>query len=51
MLQSPWGAVVATWHPSAVLRVGDDPQRARALFGELTKDLRLAARQAKLPGA
>ena len=51
VLQSPWGTVVATWHPSAVLRVSDDPPRARALLDEMTKDLRLAARQARLPGA
>jgi|SRR5687767_4546098 uracil-DNA glycosylase len=39
-------AIVATWHPSAVLRAHDDPAQARQLFEQLTDDLRSAARYA-----
>lgn len=36
-------AVVATWHPSAVLRAAADPEQARVIFDQLTDDLRTAA--------
>ena len=39
-------AIVATWHPSAVLRANDDAAQARQLFEQLTDDLRSAARYA-----
>jgi uracil-DNA glycosylase len=49
VLQSRWaGIVVATWHPSAVLRVAHDAAQSRALFEQITDDLRLAAREARL---
>jgi uracil-DNA glycosylase len=35
--------VIATWHPSAVLRAHDDPAQSRSLFEQLTADLRVAA--------
>jgi uracil-DNA glycosylase len=35
--------VIATGHPSAVPRAHDDPEQSRALFEQLTADLRVAA--------
>jgi DNA polymerase len=44
VLDSPWApGLIATWHPSAVLRA-DDPQHAAELYAQLVADLRLAAR-------
>ncbi|HEX6614653.1 MAG TPA: UdgX family uracil-DNA binding protein [Rhodanobacteraceae bacterium] len=40
---------IATWHPSALLRMPDGKSRAAA-FGELVEDLRKVARAAKRPG-
>jgi DNA polymerase len=43
VLESPWGPVLATIHPSSVLRARDDETRGRELDG-LVGDLRQAAR-------
>ena len=46
VLQSPWApALVATFHPSAVLRA-DTPKASDEVFQSLTSDLTLAAKQA-----
>jgi uracil-DNA glycosylase family protein len=46
VLQSPWApAVVATFHPSAVLRA-DTPEERDEIFQSLTSDLAAAAAQA-----
>jgi DNA polymerase len=49
VLQSPYGRVVATVHPSAVLRVAD-PDGREAARSSLVEDLRLAARSAGADG-
>jgi uracil-DNA glycosylase family 4 len=47
LLESPWApALVATYHPSAVLRV-DDPAQANQVYAALRDDLALAAEQAR----
>ena len=47
-LLEAWGSrVIATWHPSAVLRTHDDPVQAQRMFDELANDLGLAARHLK----
>ena len=46
VLQSPWApALVATFHPSAVLRA-DTPEASDEVFQSLTSDLTLAAKHA-----
>ena len=48
VLQGATGSsVIATWHPSAVLRAHGDPAEARRMFDELAGDLRLAASHSK----
>ena len=46
-LDSPWAAaLIATYHPSAVLRAGDAAQRSD-VYGMLVADLKLAAQTAR----
>jgi DNA polymerase len=48
LLRGAWDSdVIATWHPSAILRAHDDPAQAQRMFDELSADLRLAARHSK----